>query len=292
MDIGSLFSSAVSVGRDVVAMTPVGKYMPLVDKALQKARAFVTSARPNRVARKQIRAHKAPIRTRVTVAAGKRAERMAAAIQHAPSRPADAVAAVAHEVNHLSGQFAKVVEDLSDYGSLPRGSFLQNLKNGSIFINGHKISVPTVVVGLALLKSARLVVPAVKSEGGLKEFLFPDVQYMRVPTGVRRVEQQTTAVVKEDLKQPASPFDLYGVWTDPDGTWHTRQASEVTSWPTNAMVTIGVTPHITVEWQGAPKVAAGAFLSAQDNWGLKLLSLFTERFGSLVNLGQGIDFNR
>lgn len=255
-----------------------GAFGAAANRALDTAQKFAN--RPSRQQRAQTRAAKAPIARRITQATQVRNQRMAEVLSQ-PSTPT-AVPVIASEVGHLSGQLAKTAEDMSDYGFLPTGNFWDNLKNGSIFINGNYFSANTLLAAFAMLKASRLVHEP-KKQAGLLESIAPDVEPIKVLYGARAVTQTSTAIGEDDV---------FATFQGPDGNLISAQAKDVTSWPVGATVFLGTVPHIAPDWRTFLKTAAAMFIVSREHPAVKIASLFTERLGSFVGLGQGVDFNR
>jgi len=265
----SLFKNALAVATGGVSLVATAA----ISKAKQMA------SRPKREDRAAKRAAKAPAAVRLAQAAAIRSERMSQVAEQPMNY--NAIPAVAHELSHLSGQVTKFAEDTTDYGFLPKGGFLENLKRGSIFINGQYFSANTLLASFAMLKASRLVHEP-KKGSGILEALSPDVAPIKVLYGARVTTDKDTARHEDDV---------FAIFPE-GGVFRSVNSESATSWPVGATVFMGTVPHIAPDFKTFGKTAAAMFLASREHPALKVLSMFSERLGSFVGLGQGVDFNR
>jgi hypothetical protein len=225
-----------------------------------------------------VRARKQPIHDRIAKAGAHRAEIVAAVAE----RPNDvnAVPAIAHELGHLSHQVAKAIEDVADYGHLPSATWSENLKKGSFFMNGQYFSINTLLASLAMMKASRLMHEPRKGSG-IENIFLPDSEPCRVLYGCRVVGPGGSKREDDDVFALCNNTAIYSSTRSP-----------VDTWPDGAIVFQGTIPHLAPDFRAFVKLFGAMFLISRDQLVLKLTSIFTERLGSFVGLGNGIDFAR
>lgn len=272
--IGMAYAAPLAGAAGMAATNLVGRLANRVAK--------IAAPPATKEGRVKVRKHKAPIAHRARVAATIKVGEMTQFARRAPQ-----AAVVASEIAHQGSAFAKLAEDLTDYGCLPSGETLEDAKNGAVFVNGTRFSLSSWLLALVTLRASRLVYPVEESKS-IVDRLLPKTKEVQVMTGLRGFSAADPAVKPGDMFAIASGVEA-------GGAARVIQASEVTTWPGDTqMIFTGVVPNLAPDYKAIAKLAASVIAFSRDEAKglLKLLPFFSEAFGDVIKLGEGVDFGR
>jgi len=89
------------------------------------------------------------------------------------------------------------------------------------------------------------------------------------------------------------PDDIFALAANPDGGLQSVQVTESGDWPGNTFVIFtGVETALAPDWKAFIKLVGAIAAKSRDNLLVQFTSLWTERIGSFLKLGEGIDFTR
>jgi len=170
---------------------------------------------------------------------------------------------------------------LTDGGYLDSGDFMTNLSNGSVFFNGRRMDADAFILGLTALKSARVHVEIDREDEDFADWFMTEKDAAKVVLGHRVISTTENAVVRDS--------DGKGFGTSSTGGFQEVSSSEGT-WATGTLVEVKGDLGLAPDLDGIVKVAGAFGISTFDRWYTTVLPLFSEKLGSFLGLGEGIDF--
>jgi hypothetical protein len=170
---------------------------------------------------------------------------------------------------------------LTDQGYIDSGDFMTNLSNGAVFFNGRRMDADAFILGLTALKSARVHVEIDREDEDFADWFMTEKDAASVIVGHRIISTTENAVVRDS--------DGKGFGTASSGGFQEVSASEGT-WATGTLVEIKGELGLAPDLDGIVKVAGAFGISTFDRWYTTVLPLFSEKLGSFLGLGEGIDF--
>jgi hypothetical protein len=170
---------------------------------------------------------------------------------------------------------------LTDQGYIDSGDFMTNLSNGAVFFNGRRMDADAFILGLTALKSARVHVEIDREDEDFADWFMTEKDAASVVVGHRIISTSENAVVRDS--------DGKGFTTNSGGGFQESSSTEGT-WATGTLVEVKGELGLAPDLDGIVKVAGAFGISTFDRWYTTVLPLFSEKLGSFLGLGEGIDF--
>jgi hypothetical protein len=170
---------------------------------------------------------------------------------------------------------------LTDGGFFDSGDFVTNLSNGSVFFNGGRMDAHAFILSMTALKAARVHVEVDREDEDFADWFMTEADAAKVVTGHRLVTTSANEVVRDS--------DGMAFLCTANG-FQQAFATDGNRWPQGAMVEVKAELGLAPDLDAILKVAGTFGIQTFDRWYTTVLPLFSEKLGSFLGLGEGIDF--